>query len=412
METITIKPKTTTKTIDKSVILPIDKQPEQSTFKKKKKLIIWLIIILIISGAGVLIYNLAFAKTKVNFVTAVVEQGDIENTVVAAGIIQPVKYVDVGAQTSGKVKSLKVKLGDQVKENQLLAEIDPILANTTLTSSYASLENVTSQHSLKEAQLLLAKLQLDRSNLLFSKQVISASENEISQANYDVASAEVTSLKAQMKQSNATVNTARANLGYTKITAPMSGEVVSITALEGQTINANQQAPNLLRIAEMDTVTIWSQVSEADIVRVKLGQEVYFTVLGQTRRWKGSLRQILPTPELVNNVVFYNVLFDIPNTKRELHIQMTAQVFIVLAQAKNVLLIPTSAIGNASEGDEIQIQILKPNENIELRTIKIGIRSEISTEVVSGLKAGETVIVKEITDKSKKKSALNVSKGR
>ena len=97
-------------------------------------------------------------------------------------------------------------------------------------------------------------------------------------------------------------------------------------------------------------MTVWAQVSEADIVRVKSGQDVYFTVLGDSRRWNGTVRQILPTPELINNVVFYDVLFDIPNPDRELNIQMTAQVFIVLAQAKGALLIPAAAIGNAGRG--------------------------------------------------------------
>ena len=133
------------------------------------------------------------------------------------------------------------------------------------------------------------------------------------------------------------MDTTKANLGYTKITAPMAGEVVSINTLEGQALNANQQAPSILRIADLSTMTVWTQVSEADIARVKFGQDVYFTVLGQSRRWSSKVRQILPTPKLINNVVFYDVLFDIPNPDRQLEIQMTAQVFIVLAQAKGVL---------------------------------------------------------------------------
>ncbi len=214
-----------------------------------------------------------------------------------------------------------------------------------------------------------------------------------------------------MKQATAAVDTAKANLGYTKITAPMAGEVVSISLLEGQTLNANQQAPNILRIADISTVTVWAQVSEADIVRVKPGQDVYFTVLGEPRRWNGKIRQILPTPELINNVVFYDVLFDIPNPERELKIQMTAQVFIVLAQAKGVLLIPTAAIGNASEGAEIKVQVLKADGSVELRAIKIGIKSEISAEVTDGLKEKEQVVIGEITAQGNTKSALSARKG-
>ena len=113
---------------------------------------LWLIGALLVIGAGAFGYHWAFGKAKVSYATAAVTRGDIESTVVAAGIVQPIKYVDVGAQTSGKLKSLKVARGDQVKENQLLAEIDPVLADTALTSANAALESMTAQRSLKQAQ--------------------------------------------------------------------------------------------------------------------------------------------------------------------------------------------------------------------------------------------------------------------
>jgi len=371
---------------------------------------LWVIGALLIVGAGVLGYHWTFGKAKVRYVTATVERGDVQSTVVAAGIVQPLKYVDVGAQTSGKLESLKVKRGDEVEENQLLAVIDPVLAKTALSAGNAALENMTSQRSLKQAQLVLATLQKVRNDTLFAHALISANDRDITRAAYDVAFDDVASLSAQMKEATAAVNTAKANLGYTKITAPMAGEVVSISLLEGQTLNANQQAPNILRIGDIDTVTVWAQVSEADIVHVKPGQDVYFTILGDSLRWNGTIRQILPTPELINNVVFYDVLFDIPNPGRELKIQMTAQVFIVLAQAKGVLLIPAAAIGNADEGAEIKVQVLKADGSVELRAIKIGIKSEISAEVTDGLKEKEQVVIGKITAGSNTTSTLSARK--
>ena len=372
---------------------------------------LWLIGALLVASAGAFGYYWAFGTAKIVYTTAAVERGDVESTVVAAGIVQPVKYVDVGAQTSGELKSLKVIRGDQVKENQLLAEIDPALADTALTGANATLENMTSQRAVKQAQLVLATVQRDRNDELFAELLISANDRDITRAAYDVAFADVASLSAQMKQATAAVDTAKANLGYTKITAPMAGEVVSISLLEGQTLNANQQAPNILRIADISTVTVWAQVSEADIVRVKLGQDVYFTVLGEPRRWNGKIRQILPTPELINNVVFYDVLFDIPNPEHELNIQMTAQVFIVLARAKGVLLIPAAAIGNASEGADITVQVLKADGSVEPRAIKIGIKSEISAEVTDGLQEKEQVVIRTITAPGTTTSALSGRKG-
>ena len=377
-----------------------------------KRRSVWLIAALLVAIAiGVGCY-LEFGKAKVSYATAPVVRGDVESTVVAAGVVQPIKYVDVGAQTSGKLKSLKVIRGDEVKADQLLAEIDPVLANTAITSANASLESMTALRAVKQAVLVLAKVQKERNDELFAKQLLSGSDRDITQSEYDVAVADVASLTAQMKEASAAIDTAKANLGYTNITAPMAGEVVSISLLEGQTLNANQQAPNILRIADISTVTVWAQVSEADIIRVKVGQDVYFTILSDSKRWDGKVRQILPTPELINNVVFYDVLFDIPNPERELKIQMTAQVFIVLAQAKGVLLIPVAAIGNAAEGSETKVQVLKPDGTIETRTIKVGIKSELAAEVTDGLKENERVVVGKLTAKSSSAtSSLSARKG-
>ena len=375
-------------------------------FLQRRRL--WLIGALLAAGAGAMGYHWAFGKAKVLYSTAAVERGDIESTVVAAGILQPIQYVDVGAQTSGKLKSLKVQRGDHVEKDQLLAEIDPVLADTALTAANATLENMTSQRTLKQAQLALTKVLRDRNEELFTQTIISRNDRDVTRTNYDVAAADVASLSAQMRQAAAAVDTAKANLGYTKITAPMAGEVVSITMLEGQTLNANQQAPTILRIADLSTMTVWAQVSEADIIRVKLGQDVYFTVLGGPRRWSGKVRQILPSPELINNVVFYDVLFDIPNPERALDIQMTAQVFIVLAQAKGVLLVPAAAIGNAGEGTATTVQVLKADGSVERRAIKIGIKSELSAEVTEGLQEKELVVIRAIAPQgSSTKSALS-----
>src|SRR5579862_1133180 len=192
---------------------------------------VWLVGALVVAGVGALAYYRAFGKAKVQYATAVVERGDVESTVVAAGILQPILYVDVGAQTSGKLQSLKVKRGDQVAKNQLLAEIDPVLASSALTASNATLQNITAQRAEKQAQLVLAQAQSDRDDKMFADGLIAASERDITHAALAVAAADVASLSAQMREASAAVDTTKANLGYTRITAPMAGEVVSITTL-------------------------------------------------------------------------------------------------------------------------------------------------------------------------------------
>jgi macrolide-specific efflux system membrane fusion protein len=395
---------------------PEKETPPVGRFQRAKALVLrrkyWFLGALVLVVLAPFAYQWLFGKPKVVVATVAVVRGDVESTVVAAGIVQPVKYVDVGAQTSGMLKTLKVIRGDQVTEGQLLAEIDPILANTALTSADAALRNVTSQRAVKQAQLVLTRAEQTRSDTLYADQLISTNDRDIARANFGAALADAASLSAQMKQASAAVDTAKANVGYTKIMAPMTGEVVSISLLEGQTLNANQSAPNILRIGDISTVTIWAQVSEADIVRVKAGQDVYFTILGDSKRWNGKVRQVLPTPELINNVVFYDVLFDIPNPERTLKIQMTAQVFIVLAQAKGVLLVPTAAIGNAGEGSEVEVKVLKPDGSVEERTIQVGIKSELLAEVKFGLKENERIVLRGATAaKGTTKSALSTRKG-
>jgi macrolide-specific efflux system membrane fusion protein len=382
-----------------------------STPTKKRSVprILLLVAMLIVCIAAATIgYRFLFVKAKAKYVTATIKRGDVESTVVAAGILQPHNYVDVGAQTSGLLKSLKVARGDRVEKGQLLAEIDPILAATALASAQAGHQDLTAQRKVKQALLTLAKLEKARNDKLLKAGEVSVEDRDITKSAYDAAMSTVNSLTAQILVTKAAVDAAQADLGYTNITAPIAGEVVSITTLEGQTINDKAQAPTILRIANLDTITVWAQVSEADIVSVKVGQDVYFTILGlNDRRWTGHVRQILPSPELINNVVFYDVLFDVPNSDRVLKIQMTAQVFIILAQAKNVLLIPVAAVGSASSNSAIMVRVLKPNGAVESRAIKIGVKSEIMAEVTEGLKEKEQIILSEIKPKGKTKNALS-----
>jgi macrolide-specific efflux system membrane fusion protein len=175
----------------------------------------------------------------------------------------------------------------------------------------------------------------------------------------------------------------------------MNGEVILISALEGQTLNATQQAPTILRIAQLDTMTVWALVPEADVSRLTAGQDVYFTILGRgERRWHGRLRQILPSPQVIGNVVFYNALFDVPNPRRELKVQMTAQVFFVLAQANDALYVPLSALGGDHLGRAAPhtVRVLGDHGSIETRKVEVGITNAISGQILSGLSEGDTVI--------------------
>jgi macrolide-specific efflux system membrane fusion protein len=363
----------------------------------------WLILAACLVAAAFIGWHwLGESGSTARFLTAPVGRGDIENTVLSAGTVQPYEYVDVGAQTSGQLKSLKVQLGDKVTKGQLLAEIDSVISASKVAEAEATLAGLKAQRAAKKEKLALALLQKSRSEELQRQGAQAASDGEIAESNYKLAREGLALLDAQMTQARAALQTARANLDYTRITAPMAGEVVAISAREGQTLNASQQAPTLLRIAALDTMTVWALVPEADVSRLRLGQDVYFTVLGQSeRRWHSRLRQILPSPEIVANVIFYNALFDVPNPLRDLKVQMTAQVFFVLDQAKNALYVPLSALTAAKSGkaDHYVVRRLGANGQIEHRPVRVGITNAISAQILAGLDEGDTVIVGEADTK-------------
>lgn len=279
------------------------------------------------------------------------ERGDIENVVTAVGSLQPLKFVDVGAQVSGQLETLHVIAGDEVTKGQLLAEIDATVQTARVESGQAQLQNLRAQLADRQAQLKLAQSQADRQERLKADNATSIEAYDSAQAALQSAEAQVRATQAQIRQSESTMRGDQATLGYSRIFAPIAGTVSSITAKEGQTLNANQQAPTILQIADLTTMMVSTQVSEADIPRLRIGMPAYFTTLGNPdRRWPGRLRQILPTPQVVNNVVMYTAQFDVANPDRQLMTQMTAQVFFVLDEARNAVTVPVSAVRYTDRG--------------------------------------------------------------
>ncbi|CAN5441652.1 hypothetical protein BH11PSE9_BH11PSE9_26400 [soil metagenome] len=279
------------------------------------------------------------------YIYANVQRGDIEDLVSATGALQPRDYVDVGAQVSGQVKKIHVEVGSEVKEGDLLAEIDAEQSAAKVDANRASLR--AQQATLVEREVNLAKADRDlqRQKNLMAEEGTTTETLQNADTALKTARTQLASLKAQIEQLQASMRVEEANLKFTKIYAPMSGTVVSIAAKQGQTLNASQSAPTVLRIADLSTMTVQTQVSEADVSKLRGGMQSYFTTLGSSgRRWYGQLRKVEPTPTVTNNVVLYNALFDVPNPNKSLMTQMTAQVFFVTAEARDVLMVPMSAL--------------------------------------------------------------------
>jgi len=353
----------------------------------------WLVLAaLIVGGAGTYYYRNALPAPGPTLQTAKIELGDIETSVTAIAKMQPKTYVDVGTQVSGQLRSIVPDVGAVVKKNDLLAELDPTVYQTRVAGDRASLDNLRAQLAQAEAQLVLDKLRNDRAQQLLANQSGSKDASDSATAVMRISAAKIDALKAQIAQTQATLDGDLANLSYTKIYAPIDGTVVSITAREGGTLNANQSAPIVLRIADLQTMTVTAQVAEGDIPKIKVGTPAYFSTLGlPDRRWEGTVRQVEPTPTIVNDVVLYNVLIDVPNSDLILMTDMTAQVFFRLGEAKGVPLVPTSALRAGRNGGHT-VRVMAGNGSIEERRVKTGLSNRSMTQITEGLSAGETVV--------------------
>jgi len=359
--------------------------------------------------AGVALYAIQAPAKPPQYITATVERGDIENAVLATGVLEGIRQVDVGAQVSGQLRSLKVKLGDKVQKGQWLAEIDPLVLRNTLRQAEVDEEKLRAERRSTEAQLQQARRVYERYKALQSDESVSRQDYENAESQYQVQQATLRSLDAQIKSAQVQVDTAKVNLDYTRINAPIDGDVVGIVTQEGQTVIAQQLAPIILKLADLDTMTVKAQVSEADVIHISPGQQVYFTILGEDKRYYATLRGTEPAPQdylettdktsgsstRQNNAVFYNALFEVPNPEHRLRIAMTAQVRIVRDTAQAVLMVPVAALGARNEDGSYRVRVLDAKGQAQVRDVQAGINNNVKVEVKAGLAEGDRVVIGE-----------------
>ena len=377
-------------------------------FRRPK--ILFLSLAALLAG-GYLVQRALTPPPPPGYLSAIATVTDIQDVVLASGTVKAYKQVSVGAQVSGQIKSLKVALGDRVKKGQLVAEIDSLTQANALASAEYSLQNLQAQLRAKEASLKQAQLAYARQQMMLAGDASSRENFESAEATLNTTRADIAALQAQIKDGAIKVDTARLNLGYTRITAPIDGEVVAIVAQEGQTVNANQSTPTIIKVARMDTVTIKAQISEADVVRVKPGLPVFFTILGDPdHRYRTTLRAIEPAPDSIlqddtatsttastsssasSTAIYYNGLLDLPNPDGKLRISMTTQVNIVLSEAKEALVVPSTALGARDAQGRYTVRVLDAQGQAQERQVRIGINTNAQVQIVEGLKAGERVV--------------------
>ena len=377
-----------------------------------KKRFFILLGLLIAAGAAYYFFS-SNSKQETTYLTESVTRGNVEKTVIASGSVESVNEVDVGAQASGKITKLYVKLGQEIKKGEMIADIDSTTQINTLNTKKAALVSYQAQLKAKKTAYDVALSSYNRLSKLYTQKATSLDSVNTAKNTLDNAKAEMEAVEANIKQAEIEVNTAETNVGYTKITAPMDGTVISVPVSEGQTVNANQTTPTIVTIADLSQMKIKPEISEGDITKVKAGQEVSFTILSDsqtvyhsvidsvdpantTTSDSSSTSSLSSSSSSTTSAIYYyaNVLIDNPD--RTLRIGMTTENNIKIANAKDVLLVSNMAI-QKRDGKSF-VNVLNDKNQPEPREVKIGVQNDFKTEIKSGLNEGEKVIVSQVAN--------------
>jgi macrolide-specific efflux system membrane fusion protein len=368
-----------------------------------------IVVIILLAAGGWFGRDYLFPpETAPSYVTAKVTRGDLESTVLASGALESYQLVSVGAQVSGQIQKLHVALGDVIKQGDLIAEIDPSTQQNALSDAKANLANIQAQLASKKATLRQAQLAYERQQKMRRLDASPQEDLETATATLAVTKAEINALNAEIDQAKIAVDTAQIDLDYTQIKAPMDGTVVSLPVKVGQTVNAVQTTPTIIKLAQLDTMTVKAEISEADVIRVKPGQKVYFTILGDPdTKYHATLRAIEPAPDEIDDnddgiaddeAVYYNALFDVPNPDGVLRIAMTTEVTIILKSVKDALIIPSSALISGQDGKQY-VQIATANSDgdkqptIKQVPVTVGLNTNVKAEITSGVAEGDNVVI-------------------
>ena len=372
-----------------------------------KKVFKWVAALVILAGLGWYGYQKMQPKNEATFITEEVKRGKIAQTVSATGEISATNLVDVGAQVSGQIKKMHVKIGDVVKEGDLIAEIDNVTQVNEVNTRKAQLQTYQAQLESAQVALKIAQRKYSRYKSLASADAVSKEEFDATEDSLATNRAKIKELQSSIRQTQIAINTAEKDLGYTRITAPSAGTVVSLVVEQGQTINSSQTSPTVVQIADLTSMTNKMQIAEGDATKVKAGQTVNFTILsepdtpisakldsidpGLTTMSQGSYSKSTDT---TSNAIYYYARATVPNPEGKLAIGMTTQNTVEIASADNVLMVPTVAI-KTKDGKKF-VRVLEANNQAVDREIQTGLKDSMNTEVKSGLNEGEKVVMSEM----------------
>ena len=348
-----------------------------------------------------------FKDEPVSYITEPVIRKNIEKAVNATGEVKAIELVTVGAQTSGKIEYLPVKVGQRIQKGDLIAQIDSTTQENDVNSAKAKLTSLKAQLNAAEISAKIAEKQFVREQRLLKKNAASQEDFENAKDAFEAAKAKVTELKASIAETALALNTAETNLGYTKITAPLDGVVVSVPVKTGQTVNAAMNTPTIVQIADLSQMEILIEISEGDIGKVQTGAKVTYTVLSAPETvYETTLKSIDPGLTLLTNgeytevvgsdeAIYYYGRLVVDNPDGVLRIGMTTQNVIYVAQADNVLTVPVLAV--KKDGAQSYVNVLTPT-GIQRHAVITGLSDGVDIEIKSGVSDHDTVVIAQMSE--------------
>jgi len=390
--------------------------PHASRRKWVLRAVRWLVLLAVVAAgaAAWFKYSAAERKPKIRYESVSIDRGPISARVTASGTVSALVTVLVGSQVSGRIDSLKVDYNSPVKKNQVIATLEPSLFKAAVAQARANYASAQAALEKSKAQAIDADRQYKRSETLVAQKLIAQADFETAQANASVAKAQVSASEADVEQSRAALNQAEVNLRYTTITSPIDGVVISRSVDVGQTVAASLQAPTLFTIAQdLTKMQVDTSVAEGDVGKIQPGMKVTFLVDAYpTERFEGTVRQVRDAPTTVQNVVTYDGVIDVDNSRKLLKPGMTANVTFVYADKDSVMRIPNSALRFKPDANTLEhmgspgsqpLANLKPRERMVWilhgdrpvrKIIGLGISDGSVTEVTSGeVKEGDRAVI-------------------
>lgn len=366
-----------------------------------RKSIIVLIVLLAAGAGGYYWYSTQRAEPPAPPSTVSVARADVETTVLASGVVEASRLTSVGAEVSGRIETLSVDVGDKVSQGDVIAQIDSTDQEIEVQSAQASLAQIEAEIKGKDAEIVSLKAEAERQQGLLDRGATTSADAVSAQSDYEVALAAREALDAQQTSAELALSTAQTALERTKISSPADGTVVAVVNNEGTTVNANNETPTIVKIADLEQMHVVASVSEADVAGVKAGDKVRFTLAGLPgQTFETELESVAPAPASIadddeidtDEAIYYEVQMTVPNPEGQLRIGMTAEVTIILDSAEDALSLPISAVtGDVSSGTA-KLMVMGDGAP-EMRDVVLGLQGDDRIVVTSGLSEGDKVIV-------------------